>query len=255
MPQSLLMVEPIPILKDNYVWMFKTGDRTVAAVDPGEATSVIRYLDGQGTTLSHILITHHHHDHIGGVDKLKNLYNPVVIGAEKDQSRLPNLDWTVEDGQEIEVGEHLVKVIEVPGHTLGHVVYCVEDALFSGDTLFRFGCGRLFEGTPEQMWKSLLKIRALPDSTSLYAAHEYTQINLEFACSLELNNPALHALLEVIFHQTNLGQATMPCLLGEEKCHNPFLRADDAVFAKNIGMSGQSPEKIFTTIRKKRNTF
>ena len=255
MPQSLLMVEPIPILKDNYVWMFKTGDRTVAAVDPGEAASVVRYLDDQEVTLSHILITHHHHDHIGGVEMLKKRFDPIVIGAEKDQHRLPPLDWTVEDGQEIQVGEHVAKVMEVPGHTLGHVVYYMEDALFAGDTLFRFGCGRLFEGTPEQMWESLLKIRALPDSTSLFATHEYTQINLEFACSLELNNPALHALLEIIFHQTNMGQPTMPCLLAEEKRHNPFLRADDPVFAKNIGMTGQSPEKIFTTIRKKRNTF
>ena len=255
MPQSILMVEPISALKDNYIWMFKTGDHSMAVVDPGEADPVINHLEEQGATLSHILLTHHHYDHIGGVEKLRKLCAATVIGAEKDKHRLPPLDVAVLDGQRVALGEEEANVLEVPGHTLGHVVYVVNNALFSGDTLFRFGCGRIFEGTPKQMLESLMKIRALPDSTFLFAAHEYTQINLEFACSLEPNNASLDTMREIIFRQTNMQQPTMPCLLGEEKQYNPFLRADDLTFAKNIGMTGQSVENIFTTIRKKRNHF
>lgn len=255
MPQSTLKVEPIPVLKDNYVWLFRTSSHTLAAVDPGEASAVMHHLEDQDSTLSHILLTHHHHDHTGGVEKLKKRFNSVVIGPEKDQHRLPPLEIAVSEGQCLRLGEEEVEVIETPGHTLGHVVYKVKDALFSGDALFRFGCGRIFEGTPEQMWHSLLKIRALPDTTSLFAAHEYTLTNLEFACSLEPSNEPLHAILEKIFRQTDMGQPTMPCFLGEEKQYNPFLRADDPAFAKNIGMTGQSAENIFTTVRKKRNHF
>lgn len=255
MPQPKLIVEPIPALKDNYIWLFPTGEQTWAAVDPGEASPVIHHLEHQGATLSHILLTHHHHDHIGGVEALRARFGTCVIGPGKDVNRLPPLDLAVTDGQCVPLGTVETTVMEVPGHTLGHVVYCVEDALFSGDTLFRFGCGRVFEGTPEQMWENMLKIRHLPDSTQVYAGHEYTLANLQFACSLEPNNAALQTLLQHIFLQTDMEQPTMPVLLGMEKKHNPFLRADDPSFAKNIGLSGQSPEQVFASIRKKRNSF
>lgn len=249
------MVEPILALEDNYIWMFKTGDHTMAAIDPGEADPVIQYLENQVATLSHILLTHHHHDHVGGTETLRKRFGSVVVGASEDQDRLPPLDLAVSDGQQCIIGMEKVNVMTVPGHTLGHVVYRVRDALFSGDTLFRFGCGRLFEGSPEQMWESLLKMRALPDATRLYAGHEYTQINLAFACALEPNNTDLRAIMDDIARQTNMGQPTMPCFLGEEKQYNPFLKADNAAFAKSLGLKGDAPQSVFATLRKKRNHF
>lgn len=255
MPQHTLMVEPVPVLKDNYAWLFKTGDHTWAVVDPGEAAPVIQYLESQGDTLSHILLTHHHHDHIGGVDALRKVFDTQVIGAERDKHRLPPLDLAVMDQQHLSLGVEEVKVMDVPGHTLGHVVYLVKDTLFAGDTLFRFGCGRVFEGTPEQMWESLLKIRALPDTTQLCSGHEYTLANMQFACSLEPGNSTLQNLLKQIFQQTDMEQPTMPSPLGKEKQYNPFFRADDPHFAKNIGLTGQTAEQVFASIRKKRNSF
>ncbi len=255
MPQHSLMVEPIPALKDNYIWLFATGDHTWAAVDPGEAKPVIHHLESQGDTLSHILLTHHHHDHIGGVDALRKHFGTIVIGAERDIHRLPPLDVAVTGEQRISLGREEAVVMEVPGHTLGHVVYQVQDTLFAGDALFRFGCGRIFEGTPEKMWESLLKIRALPDSVQLCAGHEYTLVNLQFACSLEPNNSALQTLLRHISRQTDREQPTMPSPLDEEKRYNPFFRSDDPLFARNIGLTGQSAEQVFASIRKKRNSF
>ncbi|MBF0462618.1 MAG: hydroxyacylglutathione hydrolase [Magnetococcales bacterium] len=260
MPQHHLMVEPVLALKDNYVWLFKTSAHTWAAVDPGEAGPVIHHLDSLGETLSHILLTHHHHDHTGGVEALRRHgvargYTPLVIGAEKDAHRLPPLDVAVTGEQRLSLGDLEAEVMEVPGHTLGHVVYRVLDTLFAGDTLFRFGCGRVFEGTPEKMWDSLSKIRALPDTTQLCAGHEYTLVNLQFACSLEPNNAALQTLLTHIFRQTDMEQPTMPSPLGEEKQYNPFLRSDDPAFAKNIGLTGLAAEQVFASIRKKRNSF
>lgn len=255
MPQPLLMVEPISALRDNYIWLFKTGLKSAAVVDPGKADPVLHILKRKGWTLTHIFLTHHHQDHIGGVEQLRSQFSTTVIGSKKDQERLPPLDISVEEGSELILGEDTIQIFDVPGHTLGHVAYYIKDALFAGDTLFSFGCGRLFEGTSEQMWKSLLKLRTLPDETRLYAAHEYTQTNLEFACSLEPNNNALQSKLKKIFRQTDADQPTLPTLLKNEKKYNPFLRADDATFAKNLGLSGKSPQTIFATIRRNRNHF
>ncbi|MEO5339703.1 MAG: hydroxyacylglutathione hydrolase [Magnetococcus sp. MYC-9] len=255
MPQDSLLVEPIPALKDNYIWLFETGDNRWAAVDPGDADPIVYHLEMRKATLSHILLTHHHHDHIGGVEKLRRRFGALVIGAEKDRHRLPPLDRVVGGGQQVPLGDRLVEVMEVPGHTLGHVVYRVEDALFAGDTLFRFGCGRLFEGSPEQMWASLLALRALPDATQLCAAHEYTLSNLHFACFLEPGHAELQTLLQHTFRQTDAQQPTMPSPLGMEKRYNPFLRADDTAFVKSIGLTGQGAEQVFASLRKKRNSF
>ncbi|MBF0115554.1 MAG: hydroxyacylglutathione hydrolase [Magnetococcales bacterium] len=255
MPQQSLVVEPVPALKDNYIWMFATGAGHWAVVDPGEVKPVQQFLQVQEGRLSHILLTHHHHDHIGGVAELRKAYGVPVIGSEKDHARLPPLDMAVGDGQQLVLGATTVSVMEMPGHTSGHVVYRVDNHLFAGDTLFRFGCGRIFEGTPERMWESLQRLRQLPDETLLCAAHEYTLVNLQFACSLEPNNQTLQNLLKDIFQQTDMELPTMPSVLGDEKRYNPFFRADDAAFARDIGLSGYSAEQVFTSIRKKRNSF
>lgn len=255
MPQSMLLVESIPAFEDNYIWMLPTGNETWAAVDPGEAEPVIEYLHNQGASLSHILLTHHHQDHTAGVETLQQHYNPVVVGASCDQHRLPALTETVVDGQRLQMGRVEVEVMEVPGHTLGHVTYLADPFLFTGDTLFRFGCGRLFEGSPEQMWQSLLKIRALPDTTLLCAAHEYSLVNVTFSCGLEPNNRALQNMQEKIVQKIGMGKGTMPSQLLQEKRFNPFLRADDAAFAAAIGMADLNPLQVFTAIRNKRNHY
>lgn len=255
MPQSTLMVEPVSALKDNYIWMFQTGPDSWAAVDPGEADPVLRHLDRHAGTLSHILMTHHHHDHTGGVEALQERFKAEVIGAKRDRHRLPDLDRPVADGEQWKVGNKVLTAMDVPGHTIGHIVYLIDGALFAGDTLFRFGCGRLFEGSPQQMWKSLLKIRALPDTTQLYAAHEYTQVNLAFACALQPSNAPLHAKQAPLLRQIEQKQPTMPAPLSEEKRYNPFFRADDPAFAREVGLTECPASSVFAALRERRNVF
>ncbi len=255
MPQPPLPVEPVPVLHDNYVWLFPTSEDDLAAVDPADAAPVMRKLDRRGKRLSHILITHHHHDHIDGVEMLKERYDAVVIGFQGDQHRLPPLDFTVADGDRIELGDRRVTVLEVPGHTSGHVAYLLENVLFSGDCLFSLGCGRLFEGTAAQMWTSLLKLRVLDDGTRLFPAHEYTLGNLDFARSLEPDHPGLAALHEELSELTDQDHPTLPSSLKREKRLNPFLRADDPALQRCLGMSGQPPERVFAEIRQRKDRF
>ncbi|MBF0626350.1 MAG: hydroxyacylglutathione hydrolase [Magnetococcales bacterium] len=246
-------VTPVPALKDNYVWMFPTGPDRQAAVDPGAAAPVLRVLERTGAGLSHILITHHHHDHIGGVAELVRRTGARVVGAAADSDRLPPLASAVADGQILTLGTVTGRVLTVPGHTMGHVAYLVGDALFCGDTLFSAGCGRLFEGSPEQMWTSLTRLRALPDATRVCCAHEYTLTNLEFVGTLWPDDPDLQALFAAAAARADRDVPTLPTLLGQEKRHNPFLRCDDPALAKRLGQAGQSPTMVFAHLRELRN--
>jgi hydroxyacylglutathione hydrolase len=255
MPQESLIVEPIPALSDNYIWMFSTGEKQYAAVDPGEGEPVIRWLNKQGATLSHILLTHHHGDHIGGAQLLKEKYHCQIIGSLSDSSRLPQLDQGVGEGDRIEVGSQWVEVMETPGHTIGHVVYLVKDALFAGDTLFSLGCGRLFEGSAEMMWQSLKKIQALPDKTQLYAAHEYTLTNHGFALTLEPENRDLLEIQPDLMEKNDRQQPTLPTSLGFEKKFNPFLRCKESALATQLGLEKNQPVERFAWIRSKRNQY
>lgn len=256
MSQPSLNVEPVLVGRDNLVWMIPTGTDAYAVVDPGEVGPVAAFLAERQATLSHILITHHHGDHIGGVEPLRTQYGPFVIGAETDAQRLPSLDLTVREGDRVALNRTLMaEVIELPGHTLGHLAYRIGDGIFCGDTLFGFGCGRLFEGTPAQMWSSLSKLRALPDDTRLFAGHEYTLVNLDFTRSLDPDNPELAELHHRFMTILDDGGFTLPHPLQLEKRLNPFLNADNPAFLARIGLAGLDPVSAFATLRERRNQY
>lgn len=224
----MLDVISIPAFNDNYIWLLRTaGEKRCWVVDPGDAQPVQRYLQSEGLHLEGILLTHHHPDHIGGVKELATT-GVTVIGALQDIYRLPPLNVQVTGGDRFQLLGHTFQVLEVPGHTLGHLAYVTKEhqppLLFCGDTLFAGGCGRLFEGTAEQMHASLQSIASLPDTTRVYAAHEYTQSNLEFASKVEPGNLELQQRLQDCRDKRAQKRPTLPSTLALEKATNPFLR-------------------------------
>jgi hydroxyacylglutathione hydrolase len=222
---------PIPMLTDNYAWMLKdsvTGK--LAIVDPAAAAPAIAAVEAAGGTLDFIFLTHHHGDHIDGVPALVEKYHPIVVGNAADAHRLPKLDIAVHEGDLVEFGAAKALVIDTPGHTVGHVSYFLADGgvLLPGDTLFSLGCGRLFEGTAEDMFRSLQKFAELPGETLVCAGHEYTQSNAKFALSVDGGNRALLDRADEINALRAAGQPTLPVTLASERDGNPFLRAPDA---------------------------
>lgn len=195
----MIDVTLVPVLNDNYSYVIKSGN-TVAVVDPGEAGPIIEYLDGHNLHPDYILNTHHHGDHIAGNAEIKRKYGARLIGPAAESGRIANMDETYSEDDTFGLGGETVHVIETPGHTAGHICFYFPEshALFSGDTLFSMGCGRLFEGTAEQMWASLSKIMALPDDTMIYCGHEYTAANAKFCLSVEPDNKDLQARAEEV---------------------------------------------------------
>ena len=251
-------IEIVPALSDNYVYLAHDAEAdATAVVDPAEAPPVFEALSRRGWRLTHILNTHHHFDHIGGNAELIEAFSPVLVGPRADSARIPGLDVEVGDGDTYTVGTQTAKVFDVPGHTSGHIAFWFggSRALFCGDTLFALGCGRMFEGTAEQFWASLSKLRALPDDTRVYCGHEYTQANARFAVSVDPDNPALRAAAERIDGLRARGERTIPSELGEEKAANPFLRADDPEMQRLVGMGGAEPSAVFAEIRRRKDTF
>lgn len=253
-----LDIVQIPVLSDNYVYLVHDpASGATAAVDPAEAAPVLAALGERGWTLTHILNTHHHPDHTGGNLALKEATGCTVIGNRADAARLPGLDTGVGEGDTVTLGAAAARVLEVSGHTIGHVAYWFPDsaALFCGDTLFALGCGRMFEGDPATFWASLAKLRALPDATRVFCAHEYTLSNWRFAAAVDPDNPALQARGAAIRDLRGRDQPTVPSRLDEEKATNPFLRADDPALAARLGLAGQPPAEVFAEIRRRKDSF
>ena len=222
-----MKVHIIPILTDNYCYIIESGEHLIA-VDPGEFAPVMRWLAGRD--LHTILLTHHHGDHIGGASELKLQTGARIIGPAADEHRIPGMDVLVTEGDIVRAGDCTFAVIATPGHTLGHICYhdAAHKLLFCGDTLFSLGCGRLFEGTAEQMWGSLQKIVALPDDTLVYCGHEYTLANGRFALTVEPDNVDLLDRMAAVNALRGAGRPTLPVRLGLEKKSNPFLRVGTA---------------------------
>lgn len=252
MPET---IHAIPVLKDNYAWLLETSPGNAIIFDPGDFSTVVEALRQHQLNLTHILITHHHQDHIGGVTELARHTGAKVVGHSLDAGRLPPLDLACHDGDSLMLGPWDCEILATPGHTIGHVVYRIADALFTGDTLFSLGCGRLFEGTPEVMWKSMQKLRGLAGVKRIFPAHEYTLANLGFVLQLEPGNSSLPPFREWVHQQTDLGLPTLPTTMEQELRCNPFLRADQAEFVQNIGMGGKSGVEVFTHIRTLRNHY
>lgn len=220
----MIQLDMVPMLQDNYGYLI-VAEEVVLAVDPGEAEPLLEVLSERGERLGYILVTHHHWDHIGGVERVKRETGCLVIGPEDD--RLPGLDRVVRGGETIQLGSLTIEVIATPGHTKSHICYYLpkEGILFSGDTLFSGGCGRVFEGTMEEMWQSLQRLIELPGETRLYCGHEYTLANLQFALTVESANQALVERFEWVRQMRAQGHPTLPSTLELERQTNPFLRA------------------------------
>ncbi|MDX9861622.1 MAG: hydroxyacylglutathione hydrolase [Rhodospirillales bacterium] len=255
---TALDIQIIPALSDNYVYLVRDPESgACAAVDPAAAAPVLEAVSRLGWKLGLILCTHHHADHIGGVVEIKKATGCTVVGAAADAPRIPGIDVKVKEGDAVALGAHAGRVIETPGHTSGHIAYWFEGAraLFCGDTLFSLGCGRLFEGTPAQMWKSLLKLRSLPDDAQVYCGHEYTSDNVAFALSLDPDNPAISRRADEALALGEAGRPTLPARLGDEKATNPFLRADHDPIKEAVGLAGQDAVEVFAEIRRRKDEF
>jgi hydroxyacylglutathione hydrolase len=254
----MLEIVQIPVLSDNYVYLLhdREGNAT-AVVDPAEAEPVLSVLATRGWTLTHILNTHHHGDHVGGNLALKRATGCTIAGARADRARIPGLDVALGEGDLLSIGASVARVLETPGHTLGHIVFWFadDDALFCGDTLFTMGCGRLFEGTAEQLWRSLNRLAALPDATRVYCAHEYTQENGQFALALEPDNDVLVCRMRDVDRLRAALQPTVPVTMAEERATNPFLRATSTALQRSLGLTGADLLRVFAETRRRRDDF
>lgn len=249
-----LSVHQFPCLSDNYGFLIRDEASGLAAcIDTPEAGAILRELDKLGWRLALILNTHWHPDHAGGNADIKAATGATIVGP-KEVTRIAPLDREVRGGDEVLLGETRFQVIESGGHTLGHVAYydAADGVAFVGDTLFALGCGRLFEGDPEQMWGSLQRLAALPDETRVYCAHEYTASNARFALSVD-DDPALKARAEAVFAARERGEPTVPTTIGLEKATNPFLRAP--LLAERLGAAGQPEHAAFAAVRAAKDSF
>ena len=254
----MLDIEIVPCLKDNYAYLLRDA-RTgaIAIVDPSEDGPVNAALARRALELTHIFNTHHHWDHTGGNLALKARWGAKIIGPARDRARIPGIDEGLSESDVYEFGSHRIRVLEIPGHTLGHIALWFEGerAVFTGDTLFSLGCGRLFEGTPAQMWTSLSKLARLPDDTRIFCGHEYTQTNARFALTIEPGNEALRARAAEVDGLREADRPTIPSTIAEEKRANPFLRAAEPGIAKTLGLEGADPVSVFAELRRRKDVF
>ena len=255
-----MRVTPIRCLNDNYAYLVQPNAGPEAlVVDPSEAAPVLRAVREAGARIVAILCTHHHWDHVGGVEELCARAEPIrVYGHSSDRSRLPGLSQPLEDGSVFEAAGLSVTALHVPGHTRGSLAYRSDDAVFTGDTLFIAGCGRLFEGTPAQMRESLDKLASLPEQTLVYPGHEYTFTNLRFAAELEPDNQRIRDKLDLVAEQQRRGEPSVPSSIGEEKLTNPFLRVRENQVMRSVSANlgaDRSDVAVFTSVRAAKDRF
>ena len=246
-----MRVVAVPCLSDNYAYLVIDGERA-AVVDPGEAAPVEAALAREGVTLAAIWLTHHHHDHVGGVAELVATHPGVeVVAHAHDASRAPHVTRTVGDGDHVALGAHRAAILHNPGHTLGAITYVIEGNAFTGDTLFGAGCGRLFEGAPAMMHASLARLAALPPETRVYFGHEYTAANLKFAAAVEPDNANVAA------RAAALKPPSTPSTIADERATNPFLRTDAprVIAAARARGGANDPVAVFAAIRAWKDTF
>jgi hydroxyacylglutathione hydrolase len=255
---ATLEIEPVLCLRDNYAWLaYDRGEGVCAVVDPSEAEPVRRALAGRGLRLTHILNTHHHMDHVGGNLALKAEFGAAIAGPGKDAARIPGIDVGVIEGDSYSLGSHAAKVLEIPAHTRGHIAFWFEadSAVFTGDTLFAMGCGRLFEGDPPTMWASLSKLMLLPDGTRIFCGHEYTEANGRFALTVEPGNADLNARMKEVRAVRSQGRPTLPSTIGLEKKTNPFVRARSAEIRRTLGLEAAGEVEVFAETRRRKDAF
>jgi hydroxyacylglutathione hydrolase len=253
-----LAIHMFPALSDNYGYLLHDEDTgQTAAVDTPDAAAIAEQLDAKGWRLTHILNTHHHADHAGGNLELKRRTGCTIVGPRADAARIPGIDIAVGEGDVVALGTQRATVYDTPGHTRGHIVYhfAAAHAAFVGDTLFAMGCGRLFEGTPGQMWSSLQKILQWPDDTRIYCAHEYTQSNARFALTVEPQNRALQERAAAVAKLRAAGKATVPTTLGEERATNPFLRPTSRDLRATIELTNADDVDVFAKTRALKDAF
>jgi len=248
----------VPCLADNYAYLLRDGATgQTACVDAPEAEPIIAALEERDWGLDQLWITHHHGDHVEGVEALRKRYGCKVCGHVKDLGRLPPLDLELSAGETVTLGETVAKVIDVSGHSVGHIAYILEAerVAFTGDSLMALGCGRLFEGTAAQMWESLSKLMALPEETEIYSGHNYGEANGRFALSIEPDNRALAERIARIEEADAAGEPIVPASLGEELATNPFLRAREPSVKAGLGMAGADDAAVFAEIRRRKDAF
>ncbi len=255
---SPLDLHMFPALSDNYCFLIHDREAGVTGViDTPDVAAIQRALEETGWTLTHIFNTHHHMDHAGGNLDLKARTGCRIVGPRADAARIPGIDVEVGEGDLYEFGSHKMRVFDVPGHTRGHIAYWLEEdgVAFVGDTLFALGCGRLFEGTPAQMWHSLQKLMALPDDTKVYCAHEYTEANARFAVTVEPHNQALLERAKEIEALRRAHRPTIPTTIALEKATNPFLRPDSPDLQRTLGLDGAPLVEVFAETRRRKDNF
>jgi hydroxyacylglutathione hydrolase len=255
---SEIEVHMFPCLKDNYgLLLHAPAAGVTAAIDTPEVEPITRALDEKGWTLTYIMNTHHHNDHAGGNLRLKELTGCRIIGPRADAARIPGIDIEVGEGDSFDFGGRTIEVFETPGHTRGHIVYLLrkDRVAFVGDTLFAMGCGRLFEGSPAEMWSSLGKIAAWPDDTRIYCAHEYTQANARFALAVEPGNTALVERAADVDRLRARNRPTLPTTVALERATNPFLRPSSRNLRETLGLPDASDVDVFAKTRALKDAF
>ena len=253
---AALEIYQFPCLSDNYGFLVHDSESgETACIDTPETAPILAALEKTGWTLTQIWNTHHHYDHAGNNEEIKRITGCTVTGPAGEVDKIPAIDRAVDDGDTVMLGAHEAHVLNVGGHTLGHIAFHMEGHAFVGDSLFALGCGRVFEGTMAQMWESLQKLNALPDGTQIYCAHEYTTSNAAFAVTVDPDNEALSQRVAEISALRAANKPTVPTEIALERATNPFLRATDANVQARLNMSGAPAVDVFAEIRARKDSF